>query len=121
MKCSAIRAAWRGFGSRGAAARGEWQDRLAAQDTALRAEFERAQAGALPEGLDRVLQEHKARLVEEKPSWATRKASQEALEVFTAAVPELIGGSADLTGSVNTKTKMTVLATPANPGGRYLH
>ncbi|HEX5794779.1 MAG TPA: transketolase [Geminicoccaceae bacterium] len=116
-----IRAAWRGFGSRGAAARGEWQDRLAAQDAALRAEFERAQAGALPEGLDRVLQEHKARLVEEKPSWATRKASQEALEVFTAAVPELIGGSADLTGSVNTKTKMTVPATPANPGGRYLH
>ena len=87
----------------------------------LRAEFERAQAGALPEGLDRVLQEHKARLVEEQPSWATRKASQEALEVFTAAVPELIGGSADLTGSVNTKTKMTVPITPANPGGRYVH
>jgi transketolase len=116
-----IRAAWRDFGSRGAATRAAWQDRLAAQEASLRAEFERAQAGALPEGLDRVLQEHKARLVEERPSWATRKASQEALEVFTAAVPELIGGSADLTGSVNTKTKVTAPITPANPGGRYLH
>ncbi|MCC2663805.1 MAG: tkt [Geminicoccaceae bacterium] len=116
-----ILAAWRGFGSRGAAARAAWQDRLATQEASLRAEFERAQAGALPEGLDRVLQEHKARLVEEKPSWATRKASQEALEVFTAAVPELIGGSADLTGSVNTKTKMTSPNTPAHPEGRYLH
>jgi transketolase len=116
-----IRAAWRDFGSRGAATRAAWQDRLAAQEASLRAEFERAQAGALPEGLDRALQEHKARLVEERPSWATRKASQEALEVFTAAVPELIGGSADLTGSVNTKTKVTAPITPANPGGRYLH
>jgi transketolase len=116
-----IRAAWRDFGSRGAATRAAWQDRLAAQEASLRAEFERAQAGALPEGLDRVLQEHKARLVEERPSWATRKASQEALEVFTAAVPELIGGSADLTGSVNTKTKVTAPITPATPGGRYLH
>jgi transketolase len=116
-----VRAAWQAIGSRGAAERAAWQDRLAAQEASLRAEFERAQAGALPEGLDRVLREHKARLVEEKPSWATRKASQEALEVFTAAVPELIGGSADLTGSVNTKTKMTAPATPANPGGRYVH
>jgi transketolase len=82
-----IYAAWRGFGSRGAAARAEWNQRLAAQEAAQRAEFERVQAGVLPDGLERVLSEHKARMVAEKPSWATRKSSQEALEVFTAAVP----------------------------------
>jgi transketolase len=63
----------------------------------------------------------KRRLAEERPTWATRRASQEALEAFTAAVPEMLGGSADLTGSVNTKTKALEPITPDRPGGRYLH
>jgi transketolase len=116
-----VRAAWQGFGKRGAAERATWQERLAGADESVRAEFERRQAGLLPEGLDRVLHEHKARLVEEKPSWASRKASQEALETFTAAVPELVGGSADLTGSNNTKTKAMEVLSAAAPGGRHIH
>jgi transketolase len=116
-----IYAAWRGFGRRGASAREAWNQRLGGADAALRAEFERVHAGELPKGLDKVLSEHKARMVAEKPSWATRKSSQEALEVFTAAVPEMIGGSADLTGSNNTNTKATPNMTPAEPGGRYIH
>ncbi|MGH6944184.1 MAG: transketolase family protein, partial [Geminicoccaceae bacterium] len=113
--------AWRHFGERGAARREAWQSRLAEQDAALRSEFERVQAGLLPAGLDRVLSEHKRRLAEERPTWATRKASQEALEVFTAAIPEMIGGSADLTGSNNTRTKATEEASAKAPGGRYIH
>ena len=112
---------WRAIGRRGAPLRAAWADRLAARDASVRAEFERAQAGVLPEGLDRVLNEHKRRLVEAKPTWATRKASQEALEALTAAVPELIGGSADLSPSVNTRTKVTQPMTPDHPDGRYLH
>ncbi len=113
--------AWRAIGRRGGGARDAWAARLAEQEASLRAEFERVQAGVLPGGLDRVLDEHKRRLAEERPTWATRKASQEALEVFTAAVPEMIGGSADLTGSVNTKTKATQPMTADHPGGRYLY
>ncbi|HIJ61603.1 MAG TPA: transketolase family protein, partial [Rhodospirillaceae bacterium] len=63
----------------------------------------------------------KAKMIAERPSWASRKASQEALEQLTAAVPELIGGSADLTHSNLTITKATRPVTPEDAGGRYLH
>ncbi|MGH6921644.1 MAG: transketolase-like TK C-terminal-containing protein, partial [Geminicoccaceae bacterium] len=113
--------AWRAIGRRGAGARASWQTRLEGHEPSLKADFERALAGRLPEGLDRLLQEHKRRMAEEKPSWATRKASQEALQVLTAAIPELIGGSADLTPSNNTDTKSTPELNPTTPGGRYIH
>ena len=114
-------AVWRGFGVRGAPVRAAWEGRLARQSAEVRAEFERAQAGTLPPGLDGVLRGLKQRFAEEQPTWATRKASQEVLEAFTPAVPELVGGSADLTGSVNTKTAALQPMTPQTPGGRYIH
>ena len=114
-------AVWRGFGVRGAPVRAAWEGRLARQPAEVRAEFERAQAGTLPPGLDGVLRGLKQRFAEEQPTWATRKASQEVLEAFTPAVPELVGGSADLTGSVNTKTAALQPMTPETPGGRYIH
>ncbi len=114
-------AAWRAIGARGAGLKEAWAARLARQEASLRAEFERTQAGVLPTGLDRVLDDHKRRLVEERPTWATRKASQEALEVLTAAVPEMVGGAADLSHSVNTRTKATEPITAENPGGRYMN
>jgi transketolase len=110
---------WREIGRRGAAERSAWQQRLAASEQ--RATFERAHGGRLPDGLDRVLLEHKQRMAEERPAWATRKASQEALKVFTAAVPEMVGGSADLTGSNLTDTPATTPMTPDTPGGRYVY
>jgi len=110
---------WREIGRRGAAERSAWQQRLAASEQ--RATFERAHGGRLPEGLDGVLLEHKQRMAAEQPAWATRKASQEALKVFTAAVPEMVGGSADLTGSNLTDTPATTPMTPDTPGGRYVY
>jgi transketolase len=118
---AAILEAWRGFGARGAPARADWQARLSARPSELVAEFERVHAGELPAGLDGVLRALKQRLAEERPTWATRKASQEVLEAFTPAVPEMIGGSADLTGSVNTKAAALQPMTPEAPGGRYIH
>jgi transketolase len=117
----AILDAWRAIGRRGAETRASWQARLEGQEPSVRTEFERTQASRLPEGLDRLLQEHKQRLAEEKPTWATRKASQEALQVLTAAIPEMIGGSADLTPSNNTDTKSTPELNAGAPGGRYIH
>jgi len=64
---------------------------------------------------------YKKRLADEQPTWATRKSSQEALEVVNAALEITIGGSADLTGSNNTKTKDMAVVTPDDFGGRYLH
>ncbi len=116
-----ILSAWRQAGSRGASARREWEARLGKLDGAKRGEFERLIKGELPKGFDQVFTDYKRKLAEKPPTWATRKASQEILEVVTAQVPEMIGGSADLTGSNNTKTKVEAVVTPDDFSGRYIH
>jgi transketolase len=112
---------WRETGRRGASARQQWQSRLKAADAGKRAEFERRLKGQLPENFSRLLQAYKQELAKSKPSLATRAASQNALEVINPALPELIGGSADLTGSNNTKTKSLEPFTADNPKGRYIY
>jgi transketolase len=114
-------AAWRKAGARGGAKRRAWLTRVAALAPALKSEFERLQAGRLPDGWESALNEHKRTMAGEKPKVATRQASGAALEVLTAAIPELIGGSADLTGSVNTQTKHLRPVTPTDFTGRYIH
>ena len=112
---------WREAGRRGASARKEWQSRLAAADAGKRAEFERRLEGRLPENFSRLLHAYKQELAKAPPSLATRNASQNALEVINPALPELIGGSADLTGSNNTKTKALQPFTSDHPEGRYIY
>lgn len=112
-----ILADWRETGKRGRAAHSEWRERLGA--SSHKAEFERRMAGDLPTGdkaeqafADWLKQDHKV---------ATRKASEMALEVLVPLLPEMIGGSADLTGSNNTKTKAMQPLTGDDYGGRYLY
>ncbi|PKU21933.1 transketolase [Telmatospirillum siberiense] len=112
---------WRNAGVRGASARQSWEGRLAKLDPARRAEWDRLAERRLPAGWREAAQAFKAKVIAEKPKWATRKASQEALEVLTAAIPELTGGSADLTGSNLTKTKATLPITPSDASGSYIH
>jgi len=114
-----ILATWRGFGARGAPARAAWRDTL--KDSPKRAEFEAATAGALPEGWGDKIEAFKRKLVEDAPTVATRKASQMALEVINAVVPNTIGGSADLTGSNNTKTAGMTPLTAQDYAGRYIY
>jgi transketolase len=113
--------AWRAIGRRGGAGRRAWQARLDGLAPATRAGFDRAQTGTLPPAADAAIVALKRKLSDEKPSWATRRASQEALEVLTLAVPEMIGGSADLTGSNNTKTRTTAPVTHDDFSGRYIY
>jgi len=112
---------WRKAGTAGAAKRGEWEKRLAAAEPKLRAEFERRIAGKLPEGFDAAIADYKKKLAADKPKVATRKSSEMALEVINGVVPETIGGSADLTGSNNTKTSQTKEIKPGEYGNRYIH
>ena len=81
-----------------AAARKAWEQRLAEQSAETRNRFELVTAGDLPSGLDSAVDSYKKQLAEEKPVWATRKASESVLKAIVPAVPEMIGGSADLTG-----------------------
>jgi transketolase len=87
----------------------------------MRAEFERRWARKRPAGLGPAIAALKEKLAAEKPTIATRKASELALEVITVAMPELILGSADLTPSNNTKTKNLTDIKAGAFGGRYIH
>ncbi|MDX8504576.1 transketolase [Mesorhizobium captivum] len=113
--------AWRAVGTGGAKARADWEGRLAKADASLQGEFERRIAGKLPSNFDAVIADYKKKLSADKPKVATRKSSEMALEVINGAVPETIGGSADLTGSNNTKTSQTKNITPDDYGQRYIH
>jgi len=113
--------AWRVAGLNAAKKRLEWEKRLAAANAETRAEFERRMRGDLPANFDDAINEYKKKLSADKPKVATRKSSEMALEVINGVVPETLGGSADLTGSNNTKTSQTKAVTPENYGGRYIH
>ena len=117
-----VREMWRGAGLAGKAAHQAWNDRLNAQPAARRVEFERRIRGELPKDrLAAAVRSVKEKLAATPKEVATRAASETALEALTAAVPEMIGGSADLTGSNNTKPKgMTVLSS-ADYSGRFIH
>ena len=78
-------------------------------------------AGEIPATLGPALATLKTKFATEKPVIATRKASEIAIEVIAADVPTAIGGSADLTGSVFTKTKNDPVIAPGQYGGRFIH
>ncbi|MEO5325452.1 transketolase [Mesorhizobium sp. CC13] len=113
--------AWRLAGLNSARKRKEWEGRLAEAGTETRAEFERRMRGDLPAGFDAAIAEYKKKLAAEKPKVATRKSSEMALEVINGVVPETIGGSADLTGSNNTKTSQTKPISAGDYGQRFVH
>jgi transketolase len=113
--------AWRKAALRSVPAREAWEARFVALDEAKRAEFNRTGGGRLARDWQVPLNEFKRRLATEQPKWATRKASGQALEILTATFPEIIGGSADLSESVFTKTSHTPDIGPGNFAGRYIH
>lgn len=112
-----ILTSWRQLGAKGAAARADWEGRLSGHAQAD--EFTRRMAGELPD--DSAMHDYLAGLAKDPPKWATRKASEMALGAITAALPEMIGGSADLTGSNNTKTPSTKPLTKDDYSGRYIY
>lgn len=112
---------WRVAGLSARKHRTAWEQRLADADSTARAEFERRIAGSLPTSLETAIADYKKALAKEQPKVATRKASEMALDVINTAVPETLGGSADLTGSNNTKTTQTAPITADDFTGRYIH
>ncbi len=113
--------AWRAAGKRSVGARREWEGRLDATETAKKSEFTRRFAGELPGNLDAAVDAYKKKIAENPPTVATRKASEDALEVINGTLPETLGGSADLTPSNNTKTSQMKSITPSDFSGRYMH
>ena len=115
----AVSSAWRRVGAMKSAKMEAWRKRL--DDSGRKAEFERLISGTLPKDWLVSVQDFKRKHSAEKTKVATRKASQETLDVLAEAIPELAGGSADLTGSNLTKAKSQKPVTPGDFSGSYIH
>ena len=118
-----IRAGW-DMREKGARVEGEWRARFAAYKNefpALAAELERRMAGDLPGDFGDLISACIARTQAEGKPLASRQSSQATLNAIGPALPELLGGSADLTPSNGTLRKDSVALTPETPGGNYLH
>ncbi|MBB4381363.1 transketolase [Bradyrhizobium sp. Rc3b] len=114
--------AWRAAGSRGAAARREWEGRLGELGSRKRAEFERRLRHERPAALAKAVRAYKKELLEKPMTAATRKSSEAVIEVIAGAMPmEFLAGSADLTGSNNNKAKSATAFSAKTPKGRFIH
>ncbi len=116
-----ILAAWRDVGRRSVAEREAWDARLASADEHIRAGFVRRLSGTPPQAAYDAIDVHIAGLIAAPQTIATRKASELVLDVVTPVAPGMIGGSADLTGSNNTKTKALQPLTRDSYDGRYIY
>ncbi len=116
-----VLAAWREAGARGAAVRQAWEARLHALPAERRAEFQRRQRRELPAAIDPALAEVCDGFRKADARIATRQASGTVLDALTRVVPELVGGSADLTPSNNTRAKDLKEVRPGDYSGRYIH
>jgi transketolase len=112
---------WHKAGVRGRAEAEAWQGRLAAAPAEIRDEFQRRIGGALPQAFETAIAGIRASFAADAPKTATRQASGMVLDALVPAIPDLIGGSADLTGSNNTKAKGQKVVTPGDFSGSYLH
>ncbi|HUO94057.1 MAG TPA: transketolase [Rhizomicrobium sp.] len=116
-----ILATWRSIGARGLAVRDAWRERRNAVPAETLKSYYGALQAEIPSGLSLALNEFKKKVSSEKLSMATRKASEAVLEIVNANVEKTIGGSADLTGSNNTRTKAMKAIAPGDYSGRFVH
>ncbi|MGR3604919.1 transketolase [Sulfitobacter sp.] len=116
-----VKSAWEEIGKRGADDRRAWEERFDAMSRTKREEFNRALAGDAPKKLSATVKAFKKQTSENAPKLATRASSEKTLEVLNPLYTETVGGSADLTGSNNTKTADLGVFDVDNRGGRYVY
>ncbi|MFO7806369.1 MAG: transketolase [Paracoccaceae bacterium] len=116
-----IKAQWEAMGERGAQAHKDWHQAFGALSDKRQAEFNRTYDWDAPKKLSSTIRAFKRQMVESAPKMATRASSEKVLEVINPVMQETLGGSADLTGSNNTKTSDLGVFGPDNRKGRYVH
>jgi transketolase len=116
-----VKSAWEAIGARGAAEHDAWTARLGEASQSRQKEFARIFAGEAPKALSARIKALKKQISEEKPSVATRKSSEMVLEMVNPIMPETVGGSADLSGSNNTRSGDMSVFDVDNRKGRYVH
>jgi len=112
---------WREIGSKGEEIEKEWNNILSKKNIKIKEEYERLIKGELPEDLDKIFGDEKLKFFQTKPKMATRQCSSSIINNISNVLPELIGGSADLSGSNNTKTEGSKVITSKNFAGNYIH
>jgi len=112
---------WRKIGKRGDLQEKKWNVVYNKKSKKVKDEFSRVINGKLPKNLDKIIDEEKRKFFDLKPNVASRQSSASVLEAITKNLPELVGGSADLSGSNNTKTKYSTIIKPSNFKGNYIH
>ena len=116
-----IKAQWEDVGLRNTGARVAWEERFTNLSDSRQAQFVREMAGEAPKKLSATIKRFKAEITEGAPKMATRSASEKVLGVINPIMHETVGGSADLTGSNNTKTPDMGVHDPDNRDGRYVY
>ncbi|MGB7243327.1 MAG: transketolase [Sulfitobacter sp.] len=116
-----VKSAWEAIGARGADARRAWEEKFDTLPRSKRETFNRAYALEAPKRLSATIKAFKKQMSETAPKLATRASSEKVLEVVNPVMPETVGGSADLTGSNNTKTADLGVFDIDNRAGRYVY
>jgi len=112
---------WREIGEKGEELEKKWNDILNKKDNKIKEELERLNKRELPTNLDKILGDEKLKFFQTKPKMATRQCSSSVISTISNIIPELIGGSADLSGSNNTKTENSKVINSKNFSGNYIH
>ena len=112
---------WREIGSKGEEIEEEWNKVLDKKNSKIKEEYQRLIRGELPLNLDKILADEKLKFSQSKPKMATRQCSSSIIEIISDVLPELVGGSADLSGSNNTKTGKSKIINSKNFLGNYIH
>ena len=112
---------WREVGKRGDSQEKKWNIVYNKKSKKVKDEFSRQINTKLPKNLDKIIDKEKIKFFNLKPNVASRQSSASVLEAITKNLPELVGGSADLSGSNNTKTKYSTIIKPSNFKGNYIH
>ena len=112
---------WRKFGNKGEILEKKWQEILNKKDSKIKYDFEKNYINSNLGNLESLIEIEKTKYFESKPSLATRQCSMAAIKSITTILPKLIGGSADLSGSNNTKTDNSKIINYKNFDGNYIH
>ena len=112
---------WRKIGKKGILQEEKWNNIYNKKNKKIKEELSRTINNKLPVNFDILIEEQKKKFFDLKSNMASRQSSANVLEGITKNLPELIGGSADLSGSNNTKTKHSAIIKPSNFNGNYIH
>jgi transketolase len=113
--------AWKKIGEKGILEEKKWNKIYNKKNKKIKNEFSRVIKNKLPKNFDNLIKNQKRKFFDLKPNIASRQSSASVLEEITNSLPELIGGSADLSGSNNTNTKHSKIIKPSNFMGNYIH